>query len=362
VAALGGGLTGLGTLLPGAQQILALAYLGPQLEVLEGTTPPALGLGCCSRIEAVTTAPGVGAPSAPRRVLRHLSGPTEVRLVGVGTGLLAVIGNENGVWVAQAGASGTFRRAQRLAPFDPAPPAVAATAFGQNRWLAAWSTGAGTATGRAAPATIHVAIGGSHGITSRRVQLTLPAGHVIDQLAAAADGSDTTVAFLESWYDRRGAFHARAEVEDLGQQRPLAQSAPGVLAAGLSLAAAPDAGEVLAWQACDPGSSDCSAQASVRAPGGAWSAPSDLGPVDAAEAPAVAETSTGTALVGRITRGDVWASGWATGESGFGDARRLSRGGGDSSLTLAAGPRGAAIAAWTSGIAAQSLQAARYTP
>ena len=351
--------------LPRARQILGLAYLGPRLEVLARTTPPASGLNCCSGVETVSLAPGGGLLAPAHVLLRHLGGTARGALLPVGQGLLALVGTASGVWVAQANSSGRFRRARRLALAAEAPAAVSATAVGRGRWLVAWSASPGAGIQATGPSTIVEASGGSTGAPRTQVAVALPAGHTVDQLALASGRSGTTLAFTDSWYDRRGGFHSRVEAEDDGAGVVTAVSAPGEVYSGLSLAAAPSGGEVLAWQACDRAAATCTAEASVGSSGRSWSAPVDLGPVDPASTPAAIETSAGTAVVGWIEAGDVWVTSATSGSgSSTGDwaQQRLSHGRDASSLILAAGPAGTAVAAWSAGFAEQSVMLARYQP
>jgi hypothetical protein len=343
---------------PAAQQILDLAYNGRELSLLIGSSPP--GNACCSSAGLVKVVKGT--PRRPRTVVTQLTGTTLGRLLPLPGGrLLSAVATAEGVWVAQTGSSGRPAPARRLTPVVAAPQTLAATTLNANRTLVGWTA----ATGQPAltpPAGIVVA-GGSASRAPRRphVALTVAAGHQIDELALGRGRSSATAAWIESWYDTAGMPHSEAAVADLVRHiRIRAWAIDGELASGLSLATDPGGAQVLAWKACDlPGS--CGVEAVTKDSGGRFGAPVGLGPIDASQAPAVAVSHRGVALVGWIDHGHVLAAARGRRARQFLPPRVVSGTGFAADLTVGFGTGATAIAAWTQGTFAQSVMGTVFT-
>src|SRR5205807_1514636 len=111
------------------------------------------------------------------------------------------------------------------------------------------------------PRTIFAATGSARSAPRRAHPiLTVPSGHQIDELAIAGDGAPAapsagpgpTIAWIESWYDRRGAYHSQVEVTDLGHAGQVRSFAiAGTIAADLSFAQDTRGDELLGWNVCD---------------------------------------------------------------------------------------------------------------
>jgi hypothetical protein len=169
------------------------------------------------------------------------------------------------------------------------------------------------------------------------------------------------VAWVEGWFDAAGRFHSQVMVADLTNTiRRHALSAGNELAAGLSFAADPAGGQALAWKACG-GSGDCQLRDSLRPANGHFSAVQRLGSIDASESPAVTVSPAGQALLGWIRDGHVLAAQARSGAHRFGSTRTVSATTFATDLSLAFGPSGQALAAWTQGTLAQAVMGAVYS-
>ena len=236
--------------LRGARQILAMSYDGPQLELLAGVS--ARNQDCCSAVEAVRVGAG-GAAQRPRRLVTNLAGFTAGRLLTLAGGrMLAAVATERGIWVSQSARSNRFARDRRVSPNGQVPESMDAAWLGGADSIVAWTAGKGSITGAINPRQIYVATGsGSGGPKRSKVAVTVPAGHRIDQIAVARHGSGATLAWIESWYGRHGAYRSRVEVSDLGASAsPRALSPAGRIASGLSLVSDASGDQGIVWESC----------------------------------------------------------------------------------------------------------------
>jgi hypothetical protein len=335
----------------GEQQILDLAYGPSGLELLAGTSEA--GRSCCSQVQAL--GPAHGPSFGPARPLfSGLAGATLARLISLPDRLLAVAGTERGVWVSQSAAGGDrFAAARRLSGSNQLPQSLDAIALAKGQSLLAWTarTDQVTADG---PRAIYLARGSlQHAPQRQRLALTVPVNHQVDEIALARGAAQPTLAWIESWFDRSGGFHSQAKVADLaGRLRPQAVSSGGELAAGLAFAADDRGDQVLSWKACaDSGS--CATRVVLRRGKGRFGAVQRPGPIDAAESPAAAVSTAGTALVGWIHSGHVFAATSQT--TRMSGAAVVSVTNFATDLALTAAPGGGALAVWTQGTLGQSV-------
>lgn len=351
--------------LAGGQRTLALGYDGTQLTVLVGSSRH--GLACCGFVDVVTTSPA-GAFGRPRKLVKGLAGATAARLVGLPGRLLGAIATERGVWLSQSGADGRFARARRLTGAKVLPEALDATSTGGDQSIVAWAATIanpvqpGTTTAPGAR-SIFIAQGSVRQPPRRaRAAITVSSGHSIDELGLAGGPRRATVAWIESWYDASGVYHANAMVADLGRSiRALDLSPPGELASGIAFAADANGDQVLSWKGC-AASDACVTRATVRPARGRFTAPAELGGADPSQAPAAAVGPTGDALVAWIDQGHVLASS-ALGPAGrFGTPTVVSRTDFAADIALAFSPLGQALATWTQGTLTESVVGAVFGP
>jgi hypothetical protein len=326
---------------PGAQEVLDLAFDRRRLELLTGAAPS--GTSCCASARVSTLA------GRSRTVLTGLTGATVGRLLALPGGrLLAAIATAEGVWVAQSSGGTRFASPHRLTSAGAAPQSLAASATPQGITAVAWTEGSAR--------SILLARGSPHQAPrGNQAALRVAPGHQIDELGLAPG---PTAAWIESWFDRAGAYHSQAAVADL-TGRPRARAFPigGQSASGLSFAGDARGDQVIAWAACDPLGS-CAVRAATRAAGGRFGSPAELGAIDAGEAPVAAIAPDGKALVGWIAGGSVLAAAHDRTAARFGAPRTVSGTTYAADLTIAPGPRGGALAAWTQGTLAPSVMAA----
>jgi hypothetical protein len=338
--------------LPGAASILAMAYSGRRLILLEGTTSG--GQDCCSAVTTVAVSPS-GAIGPRRPLVSGLAGQTTGRLLPLSDGrMTAVVATDRGVWTAQSSTGGVFPKARQIAGRHQQPTAVAAASLGGTQSVAAWTSVTGTLTA-SVPRAIDVATGTPTVAPSRgRVAVTVASGHRVDELAIAGHGTKRTLAWTESWYDGRGGYHSRVEVADLGAKtsRPHALSSSSQLASGLQLVADAAGDESIAWSACTVAGA-CSIQAAGRPAGEGFGSVKTLGPDDGTAPPSLAISPSGQVVVGWIHDGDPVAS------VGFGAPSTLSTEAGADAIAVAYGSRGA-LATWSQGTAAGSVRGAAY--
>ena len=190
---------------PGARRVLALTYDGPQLELLAGTS--GTGQDCCSAVEAIRVGSG-GAAAAPaparRRAGRIHPG---VLLTLAGGRMLAAIATERGVWVSQSAKADQFGAQHRISPNGQVPVSMDAAWLGRGNSVVAWTAGSGNVTGATIPRQIFVAEGSSSG--ARRAPTSRSRSHPgigSTSCRSRAAPAAATLAWVESWYDSRGAL------------------------------------------------------------------------------------------------------------------------------------------------------------
>jgi hypothetical protein len=341
---------------PGSKQVLAQAFNGRTLELLTGSS--AASDSCCSSAGVVDLRAG-GRFGKPRTLVSGLGGATVGDLVTVGRRTLAAIATERGVWVSQSSPSGRFGRTRRLAGAGAAPQSLAATALGTSGAVVAWSGGKTSVIG---PRSIYVARGTGAQAPGRAHQaLKVPGTDGIDELAVAAGRDGATLAWIHSWYDRRGDYRSGAAVADLGRRLKVTTfRLPGLMASGLTFGADAHGDQTLAWKACS-WSGSCSVRVAVRQAGKGFGQPARAGTVDATELPAVAVAPAGQALLGWIDGGHVLASYLRPHATRFGSPARVSSTTFAADLTLAFRASGQAIAAWSQGTLSPELVGALFS-
>jgi hypothetical protein len=357
-----GGAVGTPLHVPGAQQILSLTFDGSSVELLTGTSPA--GLACCSAAQAVQLT-NRGRFMRARTLVSGLVGDSLGQLVTLAGGrMVAAIASGNGVWAAQSVNGNRFAAAHRLTAAQGPPESLAATSLGSDKSVLAWTAAPAP---RALAQSIFIATDTKlSGPRRARVALTVPAGHRIDQLGLAANSSIPTVAWIESWFDRRGGYHSEARVADL-TTRPLVRtlSRADQVVSGLAFAADAVGDQAVAWKVC-PTLGSCTLQAALRRPGASFAAPASLGPIDPSQTPALAVGPSGQVLLGWVRLGHpvvavsppVPAASHRSAR--LGAPRVLSATLYAADLTLAFGPAREAIAVWTQGTLAPSVVGDAY--
>ena len=308
--------------LPGAAQVLALAYSGSRLTILEGTTSGEQD--CCSAVATATVSAG-GTIGARHTLVSGLAGETTGSLLPLTNGrMIAVVATDRGVWTAQSSKTGSFPAARQIASRHQQPTAVSATSLGGLQAAVAWTSVTGTLT-TAAPRTIDVATGTPTSTPGRgRPTITVASGHRVDEVAIAGHGSRRTLAFTESWYDSHGGYHSQVEVADLGAKtpRPHALSSSSRIASGLQLVADAAGDESIAWSACAVGGA-CTVQAAGRPAGAGFGSIKTLGPDDGTAPPSLAISPSGQVVAGWIHGGAPVASvGFGAPDDAVADHRR----------------------------------------
>jgi hypothetical protein len=270
--------------------------------------------------------------------------------------MLGAVATERGVWVSEAGSSGRFAAARRISANRAVPVSMDAVGLGGNGVAVAWTAASGNYTGAVAPTKIWIAQGsGKSAPTKAKVAITVPSGHRVDQVALARGKSGPTLGWIESWYDQRGAYHSRVEVSDIGSGKPSPRplSPDGRIASGLSLASDAAGDEGAVWESCKVGAA-CTVQGAGRPAGSSFSGTKTLGGIDPDQQPSLAMAPTGQVLAG-------WAKGGHPVASvGFGKPTVLSKTTYAYAVTVAYGPRKAALAAWDQGTLNPSVVAAEY--
>ena len=342
---------------PGAQEILDLAYDGASVLLLAGASPA--GDPCCSSVQVVRWN---GARSFGRSegLLGGLAGATAGRLVTLPGAILAAIATERGVWVSQAAPGGRFGRAFRLTPSSAQLGALDAMSMPDGESFVAWTAGPNQLSA-AGPRTIMIATGSSLQPPGHaHAAITVPTGHRIDELGLAPGPFFPTVAWIESWFDSRGLYHSQAAAADLTRvERARRLSPAGELASGLAFAADDRGDQVVSWKACES-AGDCTLRAALRAARGHFSF-QRLPAIDASQTPSVAVSPTGEALLGWVSQGHVLAAEARPGASRLGPARIVSPTGFAANLSLSFGPARQALAVWAQGTLAQSVIGAVYS-
>jgi hypothetical protein len=331
------GQIGLAHRVGGAQEILDLGYDGKSLDLLTGSSPA--GHACCSSVRLVPAA------GRSQTVMSGLTGATMGRLVVMpGHAILAAVATARGVWAWQSGKG----PARRLTSASATAQTLAAATLAGGRSALAWTATNGQA-GAPNPRSIVVATGSAARMPrAPHVAVQAPPGHQIDELQMTGG----TLAWVESWWDARWAYHSQVLADDLG--RPAhSRSFAGGLAAGLTFAGDGRGDQLLAWKGCDSEGS-CTVYAATRPAGGRFGAPQALGPIDASQTPAAAMRK-GEGLVAWVQQGHVYA---ADGFLSFAAPLQVSDTNYAAQVTLAFAPNGAALAAWTQGTLNTSVMGA----
>jgi hypothetical protein len=336
----------------GAQEVLAIAYSGPTLDLLTASGPP--GQPCCSAVQVI----GRG---VPQTLVGGVGGGATGQLVPLANGrILAVIAGPQRLWVTEAPRAGGFGAVRGLTRAGVAPAALAATGTPGGGASLAWTQGSGS--------SVIGASAGPGATPSRpRVLITRPRGHAIDGVQLVSGPGGLTLAWTESFTDAAGAYHAQAYAADLtGSMRPVrirALSGAPEAVSGLTLAGDGNGDEVAAWEACPAGSDACVVQSAVRLQARARSRPRParprsrsrwfgpvrtLGAIDAGQSPEATMAPDRASLLGWITGGRVVLAGMLPSAVGFGAAAPMS-GGLAANLALGFGPTGQAVATWTEG-------------
>lgn len=341
---------------PGGKDVLAQAWSGSTLELLTGSS--AATDSCCSTAGVLGMRAG-GRFGKLQTLVSGLGGATVGDLVTVGRRTLAALATERGVWVSQSSRSGRFGRTHRLAGAGAAPQSLAATALGTSGAVVAWSGGKTSAIG---PRSIYVA-GGKGALPPGRAHqaLKVPGTDGIDELAVASGRGGATLAWIQSWYDRRGNYRSEAAVADLGRRLKVTTfRLPGLMASGLTFGADAHGDQTLAWKACS-WSGSCSVRVALRQAGKGFGEPVRAGTIDATELPVVAVAPAGQALLGWIDGGHVLASYLRPHATRFGSPTRVSSTTFAANLTLAFRASGQAIAAWSQGTLAPEIVGALFS-
>jgi hypothetical protein len=350
--------------IPGAEQILDLAYDGSALELLTGASPP--GLTCCSSAQVIQVSPG-GRAGRARTLIGGLAGATSGTLVTLADGqMLAAIATERGVWASQSTRGGQFGAPDLLTRPGDMPETMSAAWLGGENSVLAWTAGSRFPQA-SAPRSIYVSGGTRLSGPHRALKvITVPPGHRIDELAIVPRGGGATAAWIESWSDSSGAYHSQVEAADLAAHpRVRALSPAGRLASGVDFAADAAGDQAAIWESCTL-EEVCTAQAALRGAGAGFGAPRTLGAIDPSESPSMAVDGQGQVLAGWVSGGRPVAAVAPTADAVFGAPATfnapatLSSATDASDLTLAYGPRGRALAAWTQGASDPIVVGAAY--
>jgi hypothetical protein len=335
----------------GSQQILDLAYDGTTLKLLAASAGN--GGACCSTAQVVSV-DARGRRSA-RAVTSALSGATVGRLLVLPRHVIvAVLAAANGVWVERAPVRGGHAPGPAHQLLSGVPTTLAAADLSGGRSVVAWTSSPRPAL--EPPRTIMTAFGSATTAPrSPRVAWSVSAGHEIDELQLSGGSPMGTAAWVESWFDRAGAFHSEVVVADLEPPvRPKPFPVSGRFASGVSLASDDRGDQTVTWEACDP-LADCRVEAVSRRAGARFGAVRALGAIDASQAPVAAVAPDGEAVVGWISNGHVFAAEQPRAGAGFAPVHKVSGTSYASDLTLGFAPDGTALAAWTEGSVASSV-------
>lgn len=342
----------------GASEILALGYAGSALELLTGATPSRLD--CCRSANALRIS-ARGVVQRRQTLVSGLTGPTLGELVPLADGrMMAAVATERGVWATQSNRAGRLAARLRLTTASQSPQSLAAAWLGGESSLVAWTAASGPA-GSATPRSIFFSMGSRNsGPRHAHTLLQAPIGHRVDELGVARRGSGATAAWIESWYDRRGAYHSQVKAADFGSH-PLTRtlSAGSGLTAGLSFASDAAGAQAVAWKSCSS-SGTCTVRAATRGPNGRFGHGALLGAIDASQSPAVAVGPAGQVVVGWVRAGHPVAAVGSAARGHFGAPAVLSSSVFALDMTAVFGPRRDALVAWTQGTLNPSLVAADY--
>ena len=339
-----------------AKEILALGWRGSHETLLTGTSESSQT--CCSSAQT-----RLANGSGKHTIVSELAGATQGRLVSFAGRLLAVVGTERGVWVAQSDGKGHFGGTRKLSGSAVTVDAVDAVAAPHNDTVTAW---AGTGTGATPTTTNAIVVGrGSAKAAPRsgRRLISLRSGHSIDELALApapARSGGATAVWVESWSDAAGNFHSVVMAADLTRSPRRHQlSSSSELAAGLNLAGDANGDQAAAWKSCDTNDA-CAVRATLRAARGRFSSVQRGSAIDASESPTVAVSPTGESLLGWVQNGHVRAAAASPRAARFGAPHTVSATNYATELQIAFGPARTALATWTQGTLGQSVMSAAY--
>jgi hypothetical protein len=339
---------------PGAQLVLDLAYDRSGLRLLTGTSES--GKACCSTVQTMSLLHD-GRFGRPSTLVGKLAGAAVGSLTPLPGGrLLATVATDRGVWVAQSGAGDGSGPTHRLSAAAAMPWTVATAADAQGHTAVAWTATQGQ-QGEVAPNQIVAASGSARSVPGRsHPAFKVGGGHQIDEIGLAPKPGGATAAWIETWFDRRGAYHAETVLADLGSSSRRAYSVAGEAASGVAIAGGPRGDQVAAWRSCTPAGS-CSVRAAVRPAGGQFGPSQRLGAIDPGQPPAVAVARSGEAIVGWIAAGNVVAAERRPGAGRLGSPRAVSSTTFAANLAIAfGGPGGGqALAAWTQGTLAPDV-------
>jgi hypothetical protein len=345
--------------IPGAQQVLGLAFSGRSLELLTGSASP--GQPCCTGAEVLSYADDAFGPA--HTLSDQLTGDTVGRLTALAGGqLLAAYATDRAVWEAQWRAGARPGSARLISFRSSLPRTLAGAQTSGGETALAW-IGASDRSGEQGAQRIALALGSAvRSPRNARVIFTAGTGHELDQLALAPAGAGISAAWTDSWFDRSGAYRSQAVVADLGATlRPRPLPVAGQSASGLSFAGGAAGEQVLAFKSCDTAGA-CWVTAAFRDAGGRFGPPARLGPTDPGQEPDAAVGSDGAATVGWIDRGHVFAVTRAPHASRPGAVQEVSSTNYASDLQIVTGASLEAAAVWTQGTLNPSLVGALSAP
>ncbi len=362
--AAGGRVTG-AQAVPGAQQALGLAADSGSFDLLTGESAP--NQACCGSVSVVRMS-AAGRFGRAHRLLGGLSGAAAGQLLNVSGRLIAAVATGRGVWIAQSSKAGRFGAAHLLTSSDARPEAMSAAPLAAGGAIVAWTERDRRSS---APRQVFVASGATDSAPGgAHAALSVPSAHRIDELSIAGSATPAgggpahaigpTLAWIESWYDKRGGYHSQVQVADLAHPTQTRSFAvPREIASALSFAESARGDQLLSWKACDIGGS-CSVRVVLRRAGRKFGTPSRVGSVDTGEEPAATLAPDGTGLVGWIDRGQVLAAALPRTRARLAAPRVVSGTGLDDGLALGFGPTGTALAVWSEGTSAPEVFGAVY--
>ena len=342
--------------IPGAAQVLAEAYDHGTLQLVTGAAAP--GQVCCTAAQAVT-AGAASPPSAPQILVGGLTGPTLATLVPHADGhTVAAVATERGVWAIQSRGQGAWGVQHLLTGGGKMPQLLASARIGANGTALAWVAPSGIA-GATNPRTISVATStGPAAPRKVRTAITVQGGHRVEELGIAARGTTVTLAWIESWFDKGGAYHAVVRAIDLAPHNAARTLSPdGATASGLQFAGDPAGDQTIVWQSC-VGVANCAAREISRTRHGTFAGAGSLGADDADQSPALAVSPGGQAVVGFTRGGRPMAATRGRPGGRFSAAARLSPSIYAYDVAAAVGSGGQAIVGWTQGTLNPSVVAA----
>jgi hypothetical protein len=344
---------------PNAQEVLDVSFDGETAELLTGDSEP--GQSCCSNAGVVQLTSG-GAFRRRQGLVAQLTGGTIGKLVALPGRMLAAIATARGVWVSQSGAGGRFAATHRLTAANASPEAMQAAALPKGGAIVAWTETRPSAR-LSGPGSIFVATGSQQKAPGgAHAPVNLSGGRTVNELGLAAASPATTLAWVESNFDRHGNYISDVAVMDLTRHGLVKRyDIPGTVASGLSFSSDAGGDQVLAWKTCTPAGA-CTLRAVVRAPGKRFSGPLPIAPIDADESPVAAVSPKGEALLGWIDAGHVLAAALPRAATRFSAMHVVSKTNYADNLALGFSRSGNAIATWSQGTLAPEIVGAFYNP